>query len=265
MTLFSPADRDAALAHLLELLEADTRIDAAVITGSIGGGRADRWSDFDLDSVVAEGESAEVVTADWVSRIYAEWPVAHHYETSFGTSLVRGFLLSNGLVADLGFTPSADFAVWAPVRVVFDRTGVATRAAEAPEPWSPTPDWRGESGFAWHDVVHACAAANRARPWQSLLYLQRVRNRTLSLASERHGHEADEFAYVDRLPAGDRDPLLGSLVTNLDRDSLLAAIEVATRSFLAELRHGDQELAARLEGPLMAVVLASRAAAGAED
>jgi hypothetical protein len=261
MGIFSPAERDAALARTLELLEADARIDAAVITGSIGAGRADRWSDFDVAGVVAAAESAETVAGDWVSLMYEEWPVAHHYETSFGTSLVRGFLLANGLVADLGFTPSADFEVWAPVRVAFDRTGVATRAAEASKPWSPAPDWRGEAGFAWHDVLHACVAANRARPWQSLFYLQRVRNRTLSLASERHGHDADEFAQVDSLPSGDRDPLLGSLVASLDRNSLLAAIEVVTRAFLAELRRGNQELAGRLESPLLEFVGASRQAA----
>ena len=261
MGIYSAGDRDAALARTLELMEADARIDAAVITGSIGAGRADRWSDFDVACLVAEAESAEAVAADWVSLMYEEWPVAHHYETTFGTILVRGFLLANGLVADLAFTPSGDHEVWAPVHVAFDRTGDATRAAETSKPWSPTPDWSGEAGFAWHDILHACVAANRGRPWQSLFYLQRVRNRTLSLASERHGHDADEFAHVDSLPSGDRDPLLPSLVVSLDRDSLLGAIEVATRAFLAELRRGDHELAGRLEPPLLEFVGASRRAA----
>ena len=143
-------------------------------------------------------------------------------KSSFGTSLVRGFFLVSGLVIDLGFTPSADFEVWAPVRVAFDRTGAATRAAAAWRPWSPEPDWQREAGFAWHDVVHACNAAHRARPWQSLLYLQRIRNRTLSLASERHGHDADEFTHVDDLPRDERDPLLASLIDELDRNELLA-------------------------------------------
>jgi len=168
--IFTPSDRDAALPRVLELLEADRRVDAAVVTGSLGSGREDRWSDIDITSVVADSESCERVAADWAALIYREWPVAHHYETSFGTTLVRGFLLVNALVLDLAFTPSA-VEVWAPVRVAFDRTGAATRAAAASQSWSPQPDWRGEAGFAWHDVVHACAAANRARPWQSLFYL----------------------------------------------------------------------------------------------
>ncbi len=44
MKLFTPSDRDLALARVLDLLEADERIEAAVITGSVGAAQADRWS-----------------------------------------------------------------------------------------------------------------------------------------------------------------------------------------------------------------------------
>ncbi|MDQ3689360.1 MAG: hypothetical protein M3406_04865 [Chloroflexota bacterium] len=258
MKLFTPSDRAATLARVLDLLEADERIEAAVIAGSVGAGQADRWSDFDIASLVVDAESCERVAASWVGLIYREWDVAHHYETAFGSTLVRGFLLTNALVVDLAFTPIADFEVWAPVRVAFDRTGTATRAAEAWQPWSPTPDWRGEAGFAWHDVLHACVAINRGKPWQALYFLQRVRNRTLALSSERHGLEADEFKYVDALPPGERDALLASLVTDLEREPLLAAIEVAARAFLDELRRGDPALADRLAEPLMLFVHGSQ-------
>jgi hypothetical protein len=171
--------------------------------------------------------------------------------------VVPGFLLDNGLEVDLAFTPRPEFSVWAPVRVAFDRTGLATKAAGTPVSWSPTPDWSGEAGFAWHDVLHACVAANRGKPWQSVYYLQRVRNRTLALASERHGFDADEFAHVDELPATDRDPLLGSLISDLAPTSILQAIDVATRALLEELQRGDPGLADRLSQPLLAYVQAS--------
>ncbi len=258
MTIFSASDRNATLARVLDLLEADQRLEAAVITGSLGAGRADRWSDLDVAGVVADAESCEPVAADWVALVYREFPVAHHYENAFGTTLVRGFLLDNGLVVDLAFTPSADFEVWAPVRVALDRTGAATKAADAWQPWSPTPDWRGEAGFAFHDVLHACVAGNRGKPWRALYYLQRVRNRTLALSSERRGLDADELQHVDELPPEERDPLLASLVTDLEPATLLEAIEVATRAFLQELRRGDPALADRLAGPLSMFVDASR-------
>lgn len=261
--IFTEADRDAALARAIELLRADPRVEAAVITGSIGRGTADRWSDFDLDAVVAEGASTAEVARDWEQIAYREWPVVHHYATAFGTSLVRGFLLENGLLADLGFTPVADFSTWAPVRVAFDRAGTVTRALEAWHASSPAPDWLGESGFAAHDVLHGCVAANRGRFWQSLYFLQRIRNRTLSLASERRGWDSDDLMRADDLPAEELEALRGSLLNALDRPALLAAIEVATEAFLAELRRGDPGLADRLSRPLRTVIAASRE--GEED
>lgn len=266
MPLFTLADRDATLQRVLGLLEDDPRIEAAVVTGSTGAGRADRWSDVDLDAVVADGADCERVTADWVGRVYEELPIAHHYETAFGTTLVRGFLLTNALLLDLAFTPIADFTVWAPVRVAFDRRGTVTTTAEHPEPWSPTPDWQGDAGFAFHDVLHAWSAAQRGRPWQSLYFLQRVRNRTLALASERHGHDSDEFRSVDDLPADERDPLLASLAGDLESATLVEALDVATRAFLGELRRGDPALADRLAQPLGALLGSSPGAgAGASE
>ena len=254
MPIFTTADRHATLERAVGLLEGDPRIEAAVITGSTGAGRADRWSDVDLDAIVVDGADCEGVTADWVKRAYEEFPVAHHYETAFGSTLVRGFLLTNALLLDMAFTPVADFSAWAPVRVVFDRRGAVTAAAEHPEPWSPTPDWRGDAGFAFHDVLHAWSAAQRGRPWQSLYFLQRVRNRTLALASERHGQDSDEFRHIDDLPPEERDPLLASLTSDLDRDTLINALDVATRAFLAELRRGDPALADRLSEPLTSLL-----------
>jgi predicted nucleotidyltransferase len=255
---FTPADRDATLDQVLKLTAGDPRIDAAVITGSVATGRADRWSDIDLDLVVADGQSCEVVAADWVTRMYQELDVVHHYETAFGSTLVRGLFLGNSLLVDLAFTPSSEFSAWGSVKVQWDRTGKATKAAQAPESSPPTPDWSGEAGFAWHDVLHACAAANRGRVWQSLYFLQRIRNRTLALASERHGHDGFEFPYVDDLPAEERDPMRASLVGNLDPATLLSAIAAATRAFLAELRRGDAKLAGRMEAPVMNLVEAAR-------
>ena len=185
--MFTESDRDAVLARALALMSDDERVEAAILTGSLGRGEGDRWSDIDLDAVIANDADAEAVTTDWEGLVYREWPVAHHYATEFGSTRVRGFLLRDALLLDLAFTPIGDFEVWAPVRVLFDRSGVATKAAESPTSWSPTPDWRGEAGFAAHDVLHACVAANRGRRWQSVYFLHRVVNRTLSLASARHG------------------------------------------------------------------------------
>ena len=252
--MYSPGDRETVLARAVELLADDQRVEAAVITGSLGVGGADRWSDFDLAGLITGGVACEEVAADWEAMAYREWPVAHHYVTEFGSTLVRGFILRNGLLADLAFTPIGDFEAWAPVKVAFDRTGTATRIAEAWQAWTPTPDWRGESGFAAHDVLHACSAANRGKRWQALYFLQRIRNRTLALAAERHGRDAEDFARVDELPPEEVERLLGTLVPDLEIPTLVQAIDVATRAFVDELRRHDQALADRLAEPLATVV-----------
>jgi hypothetical protein len=84
--------------------------------------------------------------------------------------------------------------------------------------------------------------------------MERVRNRTLKLAQERRGFYADFFDYVDDLPVEELTPLEDTLIVSLAPGSLLGAVEVASRTFLAELRHGEPALADRLEGPLLEFV-----------
>jgi hypothetical protein len=56
-------------------------------------------------------DEAEVATvaADWVGRMYDALHVVHHFETAFGHTLVRGFLLDDALEVDVAFAPTAGF------------------------------------------------------------------------------------------------------------------------------------------------------------
>jgi predicted nucleotidyltransferase len=254
MSLFTPAEREETARRVSLLLANDNRIDGVVIVGSLAD-QGDRWSDIDIEVVVANDEESLVVAADWVENLYELLPVVHHFETAFGDTLVRGFLLENLLELDLAFDQARRFSIWDPARVVFDRTGRIADAANAPVQGNlHTSDRAGEAGFAWHDVLHACTAVRRGRPWQGLWYLERIRNRTLKLAQERRGFYADFFDYVDDLPVEELTPLEDALVVSLSPESLLGAIEVATRAFLVELRYGEPALADRLEGPLLEFV-----------
>jgi predicted nucleotidyltransferase len=252
MPLFTLEEREETAERVSRVLSDDSRVEGVVVVGSLAG-QADRWSDIDLEVVVADYEGLATVTADWVGRLYELLPVVHHFETAFGETLVRGFLLENLLEIDLAFERAGRFSIWGPARVVFDRSGrvvdAATDALAQGEPESA--DRALEAGFAWHDVLHACTAVRRGRPWQGLWYLERIRNRTLKLAQERRGFYAEFFDYVDDLPLEELRPLEDTLVFSLDPASLLGAIEVATRAFLAELAHGEPALADRLEDPLL--------------
>jgi predicted nucleotidyltransferase len=254
MPLFTPEEREETTKQVSGLLRDDRRVDGIIVVGSLAS-RADRWSDIDLEIVVADNADLATVATEWVNRLYEVLPVLHHFETAFGDTLVRGFLLENLLEVDLAFTLRARFEVWGPARLVFDRWGRVEAILGAPVKPSPKPpSWRSEAGFAWHDVLHACTAVRRGRLWQALWYLQRIRNRTLGLAQERHGFYADFFDHADDLPIGELRPLEDTLVASLDPESLLRAIEVATRAFLVELRRGEPALCDRLEGPLLEFV-----------
>ena len=251
MPLFTPEEREETAERVSRLLSGDSRVEGVVVVGSLAS-QADRWSDIDLGVVVGDDEELLAVTADWVSYLYELLPVVHHFETAFGETLVRGFLLENLLELDLAFEQAQQFSIWGPAQVVFDRSGRVAEAANAPVQGDPHPaDRVSEAGGAWHDVLHACTAVRRGRPWQGLWYLERVRNRTLKLAQERRGLYADFFDFVDDLPVEELTPLEDTLVVSLDPESLLGAIEVATRAFLAELRHDEPVFADRLESPLL--------------
>jgi predicted nucleotidyltransferase len=256
MPLFTPDKRARMADQVAQLLRDDGRVEGVVLVGSLAG-TPDRWSDVDLEAVVADESEAEVATvaADWVDRMYDALPVVHHFETAFGHTLVRGFLLDDALEVDVAFAPTAEFSLWDPFQVLFDRSGRIERIAAIPSDWQPgPPDWSGEAGFAWHDVLHACTATRRDRTWQALWYLERVRNRTLTLAQQRRGFYAEFFDYVDDLPAQELTPHAATLVASLDPRSLLGAIDTATRLFLDELRRGGPDLAERLERPLLDVI-----------
>ena len=249
--MFTPDERERIAEQVVDLLKDDPAVEAVVLVGSLVRG-GDRWSDVDLDLALADGADPEAVASKWVRRLYDELPVVHHFEVAFGSTLVRGFFLQNLLEVDLSFTSAAGVTLWEPNRLMFDRSGLGAAAIAAPYSWAPDPpDWSGQAGYTWHDVLHAGIAVKRGRPWQAVWYLQRIRNQALSLASERRGNYAEFFDYVDDLPAEERVPLEASLVGSLDPAQLLDAIDVATRGFVAELRRGAPDLADHLEGPLL--------------
>jgi predicted nucleotidyltransferase len=254
MPLYTPDEREEIAERVSRLLREDSRVEGIVVVGSLAS-QPDRWSDIDLEVVVADNADLAAVAADWVNRLYEVLPVLHHFETAFGDTLVRGLLLENLLEVDLAFTLRAHFEVWGPARLAFDRSGHVEATLEvSTKPGPSPPSWASEAGFAWHDVLHACTAVRRGRLWQALWYLQRIRNRTLGLAQERHGFYADFFDCVDDLPDEELALLEDTLVASLKPESLLAAIEVATRAFLVELRRGEPALCDRLEGPLLEFV-----------
>ena len=228
MPLFTPAEREETAERLVELLRADDEIAEVALLGSLVTGDADALSDLDVASRVAPGASVDQVANRWTERMYELFPVVHHFAVEFGPDRVRGFLLANLLEIDLGFSPEL-------------------RMDDVP---TPEPRAEHHAGIGWHDVVHGATALARGRNWRANHYLERLRERTLTMAAERRSLPASEFKGMDELPSDDVDALGGTFVRSLEPGELRRAFEVATTAFLDELRRNDPELADRLDAPL---------------
>ena len=88
--------RFSAVYHrAVEVLDADERIDSVLISGSVGVGTADEWSDLDLQ-VVARADAYEDVLGDWPSWLAAITP------TVFARTPIAPFIIN--AVTDQGLT-----------------------------------------------------------------------------------------------------------------------------------------------------------------
>jgi hypothetical protein len=105
--LFEQAERERVHARLVELAEGDDRIVAAALTGSLGAGRGDEWSDIDLAFALEEGVELERIVEDWTTLLAGEFGVVQHWDLPFRTSLYRVFLLESLLEVDLAFSQLA--------------------------------------------------------------------------------------------------------------------------------------------------------------
>jgi hypothetical protein len=142
MLLYTPEEREEIAERVSRLLREDGRVEGIVV-GSLAS-QPDRWSDNDLEVVVADNADLAAVAAEWVDRPHEVLAVLHHFETAFGDTLVRGLLLENLLEIDLAFTLRAHFEVWGPARLVFDRSGHVEAILEAPTKPDPSPPELGE-------------------------------------------------------------------------------------------------------------------------
>ena len=136
---------------------------------------------------MTDDANVKAVADSWRARLYAELQVLHHIAFVLDdASRILCLLLANLLEIDIAFTPTATLRVYAPFRLLYDRSGAVADVLRTPRAWQPVqPDWSGAAGEVWHDVLHACIAVRRGRAWQALFYIERIRTAALRLASPR--------------------------------------------------------------------------------
>jgi hypothetical protein len=228
-TMFSVEDRDAARDHVLEMADADARVVAGAVVGSLAHGSGDRWSDLDLSFAVADvdADAASVadVLEDWTRRLVADLDGVVLFDLPSGDTIYRVFLLPGCLQVDLSFTPASRFRASGPrFRLLF---GEVHEAA-----FTPPPSAGDLFGWAVAYARDARACIERQRWWQAEHCISAIRDNALALACRRRNLPARFGRGYDDLPA---DVLRGfepAIVLSLTRESLDGALTAAVEGLL---------------------------------
>lgn len=240
--LFTVEERNRIQARLLEIAEADSRIVAGALLGSLAKGAGDPFSDLDLSFGLATGTSINEVLADWTRHMIGEFDAAHLFDLPYLTSIYRVFMLPNNLQIDLSFTPESDFGALGPkFSLLFGK------AVERKMPTPPTPHHL--FGLAVHHAVRARLCIERERYWQAEHWVTGIREEALTLACHRLGLELSEARGFDKLPSELLARASHSLVQFVARDELLRALGAAVELLLGEADE-VRDLAAKVEAQL---------------
>ena len=236
--MFTVSQRDDVRDRVLRLADADPRVVAGAVVGSLALGEGDRRSDLDLTFAVADGVPLEDVLDDWTA-VMAELGGTKLLDVPAGPTIYRVFLLPGCLQVDLSFTPAAQFAAAGPTwRLLFGSAGPP--AHRAPQPIDEI------VGYGALCALHASSSIARGRLWQAEHWITGVRDSALSLATRRRGLRDAHYRGVDELPADVLEGAQAARVRELDPDDLRRALDAALELLLAEA--GDE--AAHVEGRL---------------
>jgi hypothetical protein len=240
--MFTVNDRDRVRDFVLQLASSDARVVAGAVVGSLALNEGDRWSDLDLTFAVADDVPVAHVLDDWTRRLVEEFDASHLFDLPSGASIYRVFLMPGCLQFDLSFTPASKFGATGPkFKMIFGDS--------VQKPYMPLPDAHELFGYAVHHALRARFCIERGRYWHAEYWISGTRDYALSLACRRRGLPAVHGRGFDDLPAEVRDSFKSALVTSLERDELLRALNSVIDGLLGETED-VQELAVKVEPQL---------------
>jgi hypothetical protein len=238
--MFTVAQRDALRDRMLRLGEADERVVAGAIVGSLAlddGG--DRYSDLDMTFGISGDVAVADVLDDWTRTLLDELDAVRLVDLQRGPTTYRVFLLPDALQFDLSMTPAAQFRPAGPrFRLVFGE--MAEDGSETPPPaapeglFIPTPPVA-EAIFGWGVIyaLHSRACIERGRVWQAEHYVGAVRDHALALACLREGLPPAQGRTYDDLSAETlarfEDAHVGSVDPEALRIALAASVDALVR------------------------------------
>ena len=245
--VFTPEEREALRAELIERARADPRISGGAVTGSGSIGALDAWSDVDLAFGVREAGELPSALDDFTAHMRDRHGSLDEVDVVRDPWIYRVFLLPSTLQVDLAFAPASHFGARAPTfRLVFG--DAADNRAPVP------PSVRELIGYGWLYALHARSSIARDKPWQAEYMISAMRDQVLALACIRHGLPSREARGIDRLPRDVTAPLESAVVRSLDAPDLVRAFRASADGLRTEIGHVDGALSARLAPVLDALV-----------
>ena len=230
--------RDALRRRVLRLAEADERVVAGAVVGSLAVDGADRFSDLDLTFGIAAPVPVADVLDDWTRTLIGELEAVHLVDLERGPTIYRVFLLPDALQFDLSMTPAPQFRPAGPrFRLLFGET--APKEVSTPhvtgDLFIATPPVAG-SIFGWGVIyaLHARACIERGRVWQAEHYVGAVRDHALSLACLLRGLPAVQARSYDDLPAESLARFEAAHVGAVDPATLRSALAASVGALLRE-------------------------------
>ncbi len=225
--MFTIHERERLRDRILQLAQDDPRIVAGAVVGSLALTDGDRWSDLDLTFAVADEFAIEAVLEAWSQMILQEFKAAHLFDLPSGASIYRVFLLPGCLQFDLSFTPASKFGASGPkFKLLFGQ------AVEKPHV-KPMPVQE-LFGYAVHHLVRARFCIERGRLWQAEYWISAGRDFALNLACLNRGLPSNNGRGYDDLPESVHNSFRGSLVSTLERESLLRALGITIQGLLQQ-------------------------------
>lgn len=232
------------LLRLLDAAEADLRVRALQIRGSVARGNADEHSDLDSRLWIADDEYDEAL-ADLPSLARGLGKTLDIlFETPGSPFLFVQF--ANGVQLELSTRRASDAKGRVAGEIVLlDRDGVLERRYEPPRPWD-VDLW---TGWAWMHLFDVDKYLRRESPWEALAALNEARTLLLRHHANVTGVPDPGYGVTSILDVGGAlPPRLAETVAGLDAADLRRAARACAELLVAYGRRPFADLVlARLE------------------
>jgi len=247
--------RDLVRAHVLRRADADPRIVAAAVIGSLAVGTGDRWSDLDFTFGVAGGTSVAEVMDDWTRELVEAFDAVPLLDLARGDLIYRVFILADWLQVDLSFAPESVRQTGPAFRLLFGAHQADFSSHQsAPHLFA----------LAALYARHAMVGIARGQWWHAEYCIGCVRDHALTLACLHRGLPTGDGKGFDQLPQEVRDSSVPALVRSLERDELLRALSGAVSVLLREADDTDETFS-NIRGQLSELAVAPELVLSAPD